>query len=86
MKAMLVIMLLVTTSAFAGDMMAFRKSVKFNHARHQEERVGICAVCHEQQVGLIANFGSGWAHKNCVGCHDLYQEGPTKCGGCHLRG
>lgn len=83
MKAMFVFLFLVTTSAYAGDFLVFRKGVKFNHVKHQSERVGICSVCHEQQPGKIANFGKDWAHKNCVDCHDLYKEGPTGCGGCH---
>lgn len=85
MKALLVIMLLVTTSAYADDVLVLRKGVRFNHIRHQGERVGVCAVCHEQQAGMITNFGQRWAHKNCIGCHDLYHEGPTVCGGCHTR-
>lgn len=85
MKVLIVLLLLITTSACAADIMVFRKGVRFNHTRHQEERVGICAVCHEQHAGKIDAFGRGWAHKNCVGCHDLYNEGPTVCGGCHTR-
>lgn len=82
MKALLVFLLL-TTSAFAEDVLVFRKGVEFNHVKHQTERVGICAVCHEQQSGKIAHFGKHWAHKNCIACHDLYKEGPTRCTGCH---
>ena len=83
MKTMFIFMLMVTTSAFAGDNMVFRKGVNFNHLKHQEENVGICLVCHVSQVGKIADFGKAWAHKNCVGCHDLYNKGPTGCSGCH---
>ena len=83
MKVVLLCMVLTATSAFAGDILVFRKGVEFNHVKHQTERVGICAVCHEQQIGKIADFGKRWAHKNCVDCHDLYKEGPTNCGGCH---
>lgn len=83
MKTLLAILLLTTTSALADDVMVFRKGVEFNHAKHQTERVGICAVCHAQQVGKIPHFGKRWAHKNCIDCHDLYKEGPTGCGGCH---
>jgi len=83
MKALLVVMVLASTSAFAGDIMVFRKGVEFNHVKHQTERVGICAVCHVQNLGKIVHFGKGWAHKNCIDCHDLYREGPTECTGCH---
>jgi hypothetical protein len=83
MKTLLVFVLLVATSAYAGDVMVFRKGVEFNHVKHQSERVGICAVCHVRENGKIANFGKRWAHKNCIDCHDLYKEGPTGCGGCH---
>jgi cytochrome c553 len=85
MKKLLIILLLVSTSAFAGEIIALRKGVSFDHDKHQTEWVGICGVCHgqQQQIGKIENFGKQWAHKNCIDCHDLYKEGPTGCNGCH---
>ena len=84
MRTLIVIMLLVSTKAFCGDIFAFKRGVRFDHQAHQTEKVGICKVCHEQEPGRIASFGKGWAHKNCIACHDLY-TGPTECIGCHNR-
>jgi len=39
MTALIVLVLMATTSAFAGDTMVFRKSVVFNHVKHQTEWV-----------------------------------------------
>ena len=37
-----------------------------------------------EQVGKIKGFGKEWAHKNCINCHKLLNEGaPSNCGGCH---
>lgn len=84
-KALLIIIVMTATSAFAGDILVFRKGVRFDHHKHQSEKVGICSVCHELQPGKIADFDKAWAHRYCVECHDLYKEGPTGCGGCHTR-
>jgi formate dehydrogenase maturation protein FdhE len=85
MKVLILVLLLVSTAAFGGDIFYLKRGVRFDHYAHQTENVGICAVCHEQPPGEIANFGKGWAHKNCIACHDLYNAGPTECTGCHNR-
>ena len=83
MKILLILMLLISTTAFAGGVIDFKKGVEFDHEKHSSDWVGICAVCHEQEQWKIANFGKRWAHKNCIDCHDLYKQGPTACHGCH---
>lgn len=71
-------------NAFAADVLMLRHGVEFNHKRHQIEKVGVCTVCHDEQVGKIRGFGKEWAHKNCINCHNLHNEGrPVNCGGCH---
>lgn len=83
MKKLLTLLLLLSTSAFAGEIIAMRKGVDFDHERHKTEWVGKCDICHGDQTGKIDNFGKRWAHRNCIDCHDLFKAGPTSCGGCH---
>lgn len=85
MKNMIVVMLILSASASsAADVLMLKHGVEFNHKGHQTEKVGICTVCHEEQVGKINGFGKEWAHKNCINCHNLHNEGrPVNCAGCH---
>ncbi|MBK5275530.1 MAG: cytochrome c3 family protein [Desulfuromonadales bacterium] len=83
MKKVLLVVALLTQNAFAADVIEFKHNVEFDHQSHKMDKVGKCVVCHEQKPGKIAGFGKTWAHKNCIDCHDLYQEGPRRCGGCH---
>ena len=83
MRKLIIIVVLSVSNAFASDIITLKHGVEFDHWGHQTERVGVCKVCHEQAPGKIAGFGRSWAHKNCIGCHDLYQAGPRRCGGCH---
>lgn len=70
-------------SAFAADVIEFKKGVKFNHKTHQEQ-VKDCTKCHEKATGgKIEGFGKDWAHKNCKGCHAEMKKGPTSCKECH---
>lgn len=85
MKVSLLLMLMITTTAFAGDVLIFKNGVKFPHIKHQTRTGGVCTACHEQGPGKIAGFGKEWAHKFCIDCHDTFEEGPTKCAGCHAQ-
>lgn len=69
-------------TAFAADVMEFKKGVKFNHKAHQTA-VGNCSKCHEKTPGKIQGFGKDWAHKTCKGCHTDMKKGPTSCKDCH---
>lgn len=85
MKNMIVIVLaLFSSNLFAADVLTLKHGVEFNHKSHQTEKVGSCTVCHGEHVGKINGFGKEWAHKNCINCHKLHNEGrPANCGGCH---
>ncbi len=83
MKAAILIMVLCASNVYAAEVIKLKNGVMFDHHSHQTDRVGICAVCHEKSPGRIEGFSKSWAHKNCIACHDLYNEGPTSCGGCH---
>lgn len=84
MKVLLLIMLLISSTSFAEDILVFKNGMKFNHTKHQTEKVGICSACHEKEPAeKIAGFGKEWSHKNCIECHDTFKEGPTDCKGCH---
>lgn len=83
MKVMLVLLSLIATTAYADEMLQFKNGMKFNHTKHQADKVGICSACHEKESGKIPGFGKEWSHKNCIECHDTFKEGPTTCEGCH---
>ena len=84
MIAVLLSILSAATLAAADDLI-LKHGVKFDHKSHQTERVGNCTVCHDDTVGKIPGFGREWAHKRCIICHDLLNEGRnTNCGGCHV--
>lgn len=87
MKRMIVIVLaLITSYSFAADVLIFKHGVRFDHQGHQTEKVGSCTVCHGERVGKIKGFGKEWAHKHCINCHKLRNEGgPVNCDGCHKR-
>lgn len=83
-KIIVIVLALFASSSFAADVLIFRHGVEFNHKGHQNEKVGLCTVCHDEQVGRIKGFGKEWAHKNCINCHKLHNGGsPVSCGGCH---
>jgi hypothetical protein len=86
MKMIVVLLLMLSASKVsAADDLVLKHGVKFDHKRHQTERVGNCTVCHDQNVGKIAGFGKEWAHKRCIIYHDLLIEGHnTNCGACHM--
>lgn len=85
MKRMIVIVLaLFAATSFSADILMFKHGVEFDHKGHQTEKVGTCTICHEEQIGKINGFGKEWAHKHCINCHNLHNEGrPANCGGCH---
>ena len=86
MKKLVVILLFLSAyDVFAADVLVLKHGVKFDHKGHQTDNVGNCAVCHDESIGKIPGFGKEWAHRRCVICHDLLNEGRnTKCGACHL--
>jgi hypothetical protein len=87
-KIVIVLLLLIAVNAFASDIIKMKKGVVFSHISHQGEKVGLCSACHvelEGTPGKIPGMGKDWAHKTCVECHDIFEVGPTKCAGCHLK-
>lgn len=84
MKKLVLVLSLVAfaSTAFAADVLKFKRNVEFNHKAHQAS-VGDCKKCHEQAPGKIEGFGKDWAHKNCKGCHTDMKKGPTACKECH---
>ena len=85
MKKLVVMISLVAFagSAFAADVLEFKRGVKFNHKAHQEKVGGDCKKCHEKAPGKIEGFGKDFAHKTCKGCHADMKKGPTSCKDCH---
>ena len=84
MKTILFILLLIAANAFAVDV-KLKKGVIFNHAGHESN---LCSACHvetEGTPGKIPKLGKEWAHNTCIECHDIFDKGPTKCDGCHLK-
>lgn len=72
-----------TGSAFASDVMQFKRGVKFNHKTHQDS-VNDCTKCHAKaEGGKIEGFGKEYAHKTCKGCHAELKKGPNACKDCH---
>jgi hypothetical protein len=84
MKMIVAALALCASNSFAADVLLLKHGVEFNQKGHQTEKVGLCTVCHDEQVGKIKGFGKDWAHKNCINCHKLHNEGrPANCAGCH---
>ena len=84
MIAVLLSILSAATLAAADDLI-LKHGVKFDHKGHQTGNVGNCTVCHDDTVGKIPGFGREWAHKRCIICHNLLNEGRnTNCGACHV--
>jgi len=94
----LALCLQLTATSFAADIMEFKNGMTFNHKLHQSERVGKCFACHDNvsvskdektittnAPGKIKGFGKEWAHKYCKECHDIFEEGPVDCKGCHKK-
>ena len=78
------ILVLLAPNVYAADVLMFKNGVEFDHKGHQIQRVGNCIACHEGDVGKIAGFGKEWAHRNCIFCHNLLNEGRnTNCAVCH---
>jgi hypothetical protein len=88
MKKMLVAVLSVTVfagSAFAADVLEFKKGVSFKHKAHVES-LKDCKKCHENAGGgKIEGFNKDFAHKKCRECHSEMKKGPTSCKGCHSK-
>ncbi len=86
MKLRLIAIFAITAfagSAFAADVMEFKRGVKFNHKAHQE-LLKDCTKCHAAAAGgKIEGFGKDFAHKTCKGCHAEGKKGPTACKDCH---
>lgn len=57
--------------------------VTLNHLKHQKVNKG-CRACHENDYGgQIQGLNMSWAHKKCVGCHEVLRKGPRECINCH---
>lgn len=87
MKKLLVAITLVsfTGSAFAADVMQFKRGAQFNHKIHQDS-LKDCGKCHAKpEGGKIEGFGKEFAHKTCKGCHSEMKKGPNACKDCHKK-
>lgn len=85
MKNIIIVLVLAAFagSAFAADVMQFKRGVKFNHKIHQDA-IKDCTKCHAiAEGGKIEGFGKEYAHKNCKGCHAEMKKGPAICKDCH---
>jgi hypothetical protein len=76
------ILLLTATFAQASDTMKLG-TVEFNHKQHQIRNDNKCDNCHELKIGKVEDFDKEWAHRVCAGCHEVFDQGPTDCKGCH---
>lgn len=98
MNKLIVLFVLVASSASATDIIKFKNGMIFNHKVHQADKVGKCSVCHDNiqvsedaktvtttEPGKIKEFGKEWAHKYCTDCHELFGEGPITCEDCHKK-
>lgn len=57
----------------------------FNHLDHQKKLNNECSVCHASKIGKIDGWGKDTAHKICIACHELEDQGPTECRQCHAK-
>jgi formate dehydrogenase maturation protein FdhE len=72
-----------TGSAFAADVIQFKRGAKLNHKIHADS-LKDCTKCHTKpEGGKIEGFGKEFAHKSCKGCHTEMSKGPTSCKDCH---
>ena len=60
-------------------------TIPFQHRRHQIKLNSECFHCHKTVIGKIDNWGKESAHTICIACHDLYDNGPVECKGCHTK-
>jgi DnaJ-class molecular chaperone len=88
MKLLITIMLLIATTAFAGntDTLLFKNGVVFPHKAHQKQLKSECRQCHRKGMtdgGHIEGFEKDMAHRMCKTCHMMKQTGPVACKECH---
>jgi hypothetical protein len=60
-------------------------STSFQHKNHQIKMKNECYHCHKTKTGIIDNWSEESAHVLCIACHDLYDNGPLECKGCHTK-
>lgn len=60
-----------------------KKTVIFQHRKHQISTNNECFHCHKPQEWKIKKWDKEVAHQICIACHDLYGKGPVGCKGCH---
>ncbi|MCD6526920.1 MAG: cytochrome c3 family protein [Desulfuromonas sp.] len=95
MKKLIVALMLVAFAAsisFAADVVTYcpdakKGAVTFDHKAHSEFVDGGCknAACHGDAAPAKIAIDKKTAHgKMCKVCHKA-TNGPTKCGGCHIK-
>jgi hypothetical protein len=82
MKILILMIVLVSQSVYASEIIKLGKDVSFNHTTHATANK--CNACHILRVGKIDGIGKNYAHKECKGCH-AKTSGPTMCKGCHTK-
>jgi len=53
------------------------KCVVCHHKMYNDDRIKICAACHNEKGG------EDIIHELCINCHDDKGEGPKECKDCH---
>lgn len=59
------------------------ETIEFTHYKHQKVTNNQCWECHDKKSGKIDNWSEATAHKLCIPCHDLNEQGPVSCKDCH---
>jgi hypothetical protein len=57
--------------------------LNFQHWKHQKSTNNECFHCHNPQEWKIKEWDKEIAHQLCIACHDLNDNGPVECKGCH---
>jgi len=60
-----------------------KTSLNFSHRKHQTLNNNECFHCHKPQEWKIKKWNKEVAHEICIACHDLNDQGPVECKGCH---
>lgn len=57
----------------------------FQHRKHQKAQKDECFHCHKADRYKIDEWSKKVAHELCISCHDLNENGPVECKGCHIK-
>jgi predicted CXXCH cytochrome family protein len=57
----------------------------FKHRKHQQAQKSECFHCHKPDKWKMDEWSKEVAHELCISCHDLNDNGPVECKGCHTK-